>query len=182
MVILKRSTGSRSGVAGYGARPGYKSARRRQLGIHRPRKFIARHLRAPCQRFGRQLHLRQSTEGGRQTTNYAGDIVSDLQQLCVAEGHAAVAATAIHNSLPPEFSMMLELTRTTRKSRLSRRRKIQSASLASAKAVERSDPILVATSPRMDALSSAAPSTPCSLMTRLDIAASIASITRAVAV
>lgn len=33
----------------------------------------------------------------------AGDIVSDLHQLCVAEGHAAVAATAIHNTLPPNF-------------------------------------------------------------------------------
>ena len=30
----------------------------------------------------------------------AGDVVSDLHQLCVAEAHAAVAATAIHNSLP----------------------------------------------------------------------------------
>jgi thioredoxin reductase (NADPH) len=30
----------------------------------------------------------------------AGDVVSDLHQLVVAEGHAAVAATAMHNSLP----------------------------------------------------------------------------------
>ena len=30
----------------------------------------------------------------------AGDVVSDLHQLVVAEGHAAVAATAIHNGLP----------------------------------------------------------------------------------
>ncbi len=30
----------------------------------------------------------------------AGDVVSDLHQICVAEGHAAIAATAIHNSLP----------------------------------------------------------------------------------
>ena len=30
----------------------------------------------------------------------AGDVVSDLHQLCVAEGHAAIAATAIHNRLP----------------------------------------------------------------------------------
>lgn len=29
----------------------------------------------------------------------AGDVVSDLHQLVVAEGHAAIAATAIHNSL-----------------------------------------------------------------------------------
>ena len=30
----------------------------------------------------------------------AGDVVSDLHQLAVATGHAAVAATAIHKSLP----------------------------------------------------------------------------------
>jgi len=30
----------------------------------------------------------------------AGDVVSDLHQVVVAEGHAAVAATALHNSLP----------------------------------------------------------------------------------
>jgi thioredoxin reductase (NADPH) len=33
----------------------------------------------------------------------AGDVVSDLHQLAVAEGHAAVAATAIHNALPKNF-------------------------------------------------------------------------------
>jgi thioredoxin reductase (NADPH) len=33
----------------------------------------------------------------------AGDVVSDLHQIVVAEGHAAVAATAIHNSLPYNF-------------------------------------------------------------------------------
>jgi thioredoxin reductase (NADPH) len=33
----------------------------------------------------------------------AGDVVSDLHQLTVAEGHAAIAATAIHNSLPRNF-------------------------------------------------------------------------------
>lgn len=31
----------------------------------------------------------------------AGDVVSDLHQLSVAVGHAAIAATCIHNSLPP---------------------------------------------------------------------------------
>jgi thioredoxin reductase (NADPH) len=30
----------------------------------------------------------------------AGDVVSDLHQIVVAEGHAAIAATSIHNSLP----------------------------------------------------------------------------------
>jgi thioredoxin reductase (NADPH) len=33
----------------------------------------------------------------------AGDVVSDLHQLSVAEGHAAIASTAIHNSLPRNF-------------------------------------------------------------------------------
>jgi len=33
----------------------------------------------------------------------AGDVVSDLHQLVVAEGHAAIAATAIHNSLSLNF-------------------------------------------------------------------------------
>jgi thioredoxin reductase (NADPH) len=33
----------------------------------------------------------------------AGDVVSDLHQIGVAEGHAAIAATAIHNSLPRNF-------------------------------------------------------------------------------
>lgn len=46
-------------------------------------------------------------DGHQQTTVcglYAtGDVVSDLHQLCVAECHAAIAATAIHNSLPTNF-------------------------------------------------------------------------------
>lgn len=33
----------------------------------------------------------------------AGDVVSDLHQLSVAAGHAGIAATAIHNSLPENF-------------------------------------------------------------------------------
>jgi thioredoxin reductase (NADPH) len=33
----------------------------------------------------------------------AGDVVTDLHQISVATGHAAVAATAIHNSLPPNY-------------------------------------------------------------------------------
>jgi thioredoxin reductase (NADPH) len=33
----------------------------------------------------------------------AGDVVSDLHQLSVAAGHAGIAATAIHNSLPRNF-------------------------------------------------------------------------------
>jgi thioredoxin reductase (NADPH) len=33
----------------------------------------------------------------------AGDVVSDLHQFVVAEGHAAIAATAINNKLPFRF-------------------------------------------------------------------------------
>jgi thioredoxin reductase (NADPH) len=45
---------------------------------------------------------------GRQQTTVdglyaAGDVVSDLHQIVVAEGHAAIAATAIHNRLPFRF-------------------------------------------------------------------------------
>ena len=32
-----------------------------------------------------------------------GDVVSDLHQIAVATGHAAVAATHIHNTLPRNF-------------------------------------------------------------------------------
>lgn len=33
----------------------------------------------------------------------AGDVVTDLDQIAVATGHAAIAATDIHNSLPRNF-------------------------------------------------------------------------------
>jgi thioredoxin reductase (NADPH) len=33
----------------------------------------------------------------------AGDVVSDLHQLSVAAGHAAIAATSINNALPRSF-------------------------------------------------------------------------------
>jgi thioredoxin reductase (NADPH) len=44
-------------------------------------------------------HQRTSVDG----LYAAGDVVSDLHQLSVAEGHAAIAATAIHGSLPRNF-------------------------------------------------------------------------------
>jgi thioredoxin reductase (NADPH) len=44
-------------------------------------------------------HQQTNTEG-----LYAvGDVVSDLHQICVAEGHAAIAATAIHRMLPRNY-------------------------------------------------------------------------------
>jgi thioredoxin reductase (NADPH) len=42
-------------------------------------------------------HQRTSVEG----LYAAGDVVTDLHQLSVAFGHAAIAATDIHNRLPP---------------------------------------------------------------------------------
>ena len=33
-----------------------------------------------------------------------GDVVTDLHQIAVAFGHAALAACNIHNSLPPAFA------------------------------------------------------------------------------
>jgi thioredoxin reductase (NADPH) len=66
------------------------------------RSRLAQELGAECDDKG------QLVVGARQETSIpgiyaAGDVVSDLHQLCVAEGHAAVAATAIHNSLPPAY-------------------------------------------------------------------------------
>jgi thioredoxin reductase (NADPH) len=62
---------------------------------------------------GRKLGARHNDTGclevdARQRTNVAGlyaigDAVSDLHQIAVATGHAAVAATDIHNSLPRNF-------------------------------------------------------------------------------
>jgi thioredoxin reductase (NADPH) len=59
------------------------------------------------------LGARQNEEGAlivdsKQQTSIsnlyaAGDVVSDLHQLTVATGHAAVAATSIHSSLPANF-------------------------------------------------------------------------------
>jgi thioredoxin reductase (NADPH) len=44
-------------------------------------------------------HQRSSVPG----VYAAGDVVSDLHQLSIAFGHAAIAATAIHHSLPPNL-------------------------------------------------------------------------------
>jgi thioredoxin reductase (NADPH) len=63
---------------------------------------LARKLGARCTDIGCLKvddHQQSSVEG----FYAAGDVVSDLHQLSVAEGHAAIAATAIHNSLPRNF-------------------------------------------------------------------------------
>ena len=64
----------------------------------RPRNGLARALGAALDERGNVLtdaHLRCSVPG----LYAAGDIVSALDQIAVAHGHAAIAATAIHNSL-----------------------------------------------------------------------------------
>jgi thioredoxin reductase (NADPH) len=63
---------------------------------------LARDLGARCTDVGCVQvdgHQQSSVEG----LYAAGDVVSDLHQLSVAEGHAAIAATAIHNGLPRNF-------------------------------------------------------------------------------
>ena len=61
------------------------------------RKLGARHNPVGCL----EVDAHQQTTVGRL---YAvGDVVSDLHQIAVGTGHAAVAATHIHNSLPRNF-------------------------------------------------------------------------------
>jgi thioredoxin reductase (NADPH) len=67
--------------------------------VHSP---LAVSLGAQCNTTGLLTvddHQRTSVDG----LYAAGDVVSDLHQLSVAEGHAAIAATAIHGSLPRNF-------------------------------------------------------------------------------
>jgi thioredoxin reductase (NADPH) len=66
------------------------------------RSELATTLGARCNEVGCLLvddHQRTSVEG----LYAAGDVVSELNQLSVAAGHAAVAATDIHNRLPRNF-------------------------------------------------------------------------------
>jgi thioredoxin reductase (NADPH) len=63
-----------------------------------PRSELARHLGADCDDTGNLVvdaHLHTSISG----LYAAGDVVSSLSQISVATGQAAIAATAIHNSL-----------------------------------------------------------------------------------
>lgn len=64
------------------------------------RSDLARALGASCSQNGNLIvdaHQRTTLDG----VYAAGDVVTDLHQLSVAFGHAAIAATDIHNSLPP---------------------------------------------------------------------------------
>jgi thioredoxin reductase (NADPH) len=66
------------------------------------RSGLARDLGAACTEIGAILvdaHQRTSVP----LLYAAGDVVSDLHQLSVSFGHAAVAATAIHNALKPNW-------------------------------------------------------------------------------
>jgi thioredoxin reductase (NADPH) len=64
------------------------------------RSELATALGASCSALGNlkvDEHQLTTTKG----LYAAGDVVSDLHQLSVAFGHAAIAATSIHNSLSP---------------------------------------------------------------------------------
>jgi thioredoxin reductase (NADPH) len=63
---------------------------------------LARELGAECTEDG-FLTVNNKQETTVRGLYAAGDVVSDLHQISVAEGHAAIAATAIHNLLPPNF-------------------------------------------------------------------------------
>jgi len=63
---------------------------------------LARELGAQCTEDG-FLTVNNKQETTVKGLYAAGDVVSDLHQISVAEGHAAIAATAIHNSLPRNF-------------------------------------------------------------------------------
>lgn len=61
---------------------------------------LARALGARCNETG-LIEVNDRQQSSVEGLYAAGDVVSDLHQLSVAEGHAAIAATCIHNSLPP---------------------------------------------------------------------------------
>jgi len=61
---------------------------------------LARALGARCNDIG-LIEVNDKQQSSVEGLYAAGDVVSDLHQLSVAEGHGAIAATAIHNSLPP---------------------------------------------------------------------------------
>jgi thioredoxin reductase (NADPH) len=63
---------------------------------------LASNLGARCNDVG-CLEVDQKQQTSIEGIYAAGDVVSDLHQLAVAAGHAAIAATAIHRSLPTNF-------------------------------------------------------------------------------
>ena len=63
---------------------------------------LASKLGARCNDVG-CLEVDQKQQTSIEGIYAAGDVVSDLHQLAVAAGHAAIAATAIHHSLPNNY-------------------------------------------------------------------------------
>ena len=66
------------------------------------RSELATNLGACCNDQG-NLHVDDKQRTSVAGLYAAGDVVTDLHQISVATGHAAIAATAIHNSLPRNF-------------------------------------------------------------------------------
>ncbi|HET7680395.1 MAG TPA: NAD(P)/FAD-dependent oxidoreductase [Xanthobacteraceae bacterium] len=66
------------------------------------RSQLALALGARCNEIG-NLHVDDKQRTSVEGLYAAGDVVTDLHQISVATGHAAVAATAIHNSLPRNY-------------------------------------------------------------------------------
>jgi thioredoxin reductase (NADPH) len=66
------------------------------------RSQLAVELGARCTEEG-ALIVDEKQQTSVQNVYAAGDVVSDLHQLSVATGHAAIAATCIHNALPPNY-------------------------------------------------------------------------------
>jgi thioredoxin reductase (NADPH) len=66
------------------------------------RSDLARNLGARCDDIG-LLRVDDKQKTSIDGLYAAGDVVSDLHQISVATGHAAIAATDIHNSLDRNF-------------------------------------------------------------------------------
>ncbi|HEX2512980.1 MAG TPA: NAD(P)/FAD-dependent oxidoreductase [Xanthobacteraceae bacterium] len=66
------------------------------------RSQLALALGARCNDIG-NLHVDDQQRTSVEGLYAGGDVVTDLHQISVATGHAAVAATAIHNSLPRNY-------------------------------------------------------------------------------
>lgn len=66
------------------------------------RSDLATALGAHCNHIG-NLHVDDKQRTSVEGLYAAGDVVTDLHQISVATGHAAVAATSIHNSLPRNY-------------------------------------------------------------------------------
>jgi thioredoxin reductase (NADPH) len=66
------------------------------------RSQLATSLGARCTEVG-TVEVDEHQQTSVERVYAVGDVVSDLHQLTVATGHAAVAATNIHNQLPANY-------------------------------------------------------------------------------